>query len=72
MKRAAGDGMMFRRSLGTLCVMRQHEEKWLLTHKLYVHSYSDSKIFSRLKILYSLLIICAPSREQMEGHKAMI
>lgn len=44
---------------------------YLLTYKLYKHSYSDSKI-SRLKTLCVLLIICVPSREEIEGHKAMI
>lgn len=37
-----------------------------------MYSYSDNKIFHRLKILYSILILSAPSREEVEGHKAMI
>lgn len=44
----------------------------VVTYKLYVHLYSASKIFNTLRILYSLLIIHALSREEIEGHKAMI
>lgn len=72
MKHTAGGGMVFRKSLGTLCVVCQHRGKWSPVHKLYVHSYSASKSFNILKILYSLLIVCAPSRGEIEGHKAMI
>lgn len=43
----------------------------VVTYKLYVHLYSASKIFNTLRILYSLLIIHALSREEI-GHKAMI